>query len=87
MYLSAIPIAVAFYLLWSPPEGLSPVYIGVYLLVCLLLLRFCDTLFELPSVSLAPELTADYAERTELIAMRRAFEMTGGSLMILAGYQ
>ena len=87
MYLSAIPIAVAFYLIWSPPEGLSPGYIAAYLLACLLALRFCDTLFELPSVSLAPELTADYAERTELIAIRRAFEMAGGYLMILAGYQ
>ena len=87
MYLSAIPIAVTFYLIWSPPEGLSPGYIASYLLACLLVLRFCDTLFELPSVSLAPELTADYAERTELIAMRRAFEMAGGYLMILAGYQ
>lgn len=87
MYLSAIPVAVTFYLIWSPPQGLPPSYTAGYLLACLLVLRFCDTLFELPSVSLAPELTADYAQRTELIAMRRAFEMAGGYLMILAGYQ
>lgn len=87
MYAAALPTALAYFLIWSPPDFLSPSALPLYLLGCLLVLRFCDTLFELPAVSLAPELTSDYAGRTGLIAVRRAFEMGGGYLMVLAGYE
>jgi len=87
MYAAALPTGLAYFLIWSPPDFLSASMLPIYLLGCLLVLRFCDTLFELPSVSLAPELTSDYAGRTGLTAMRRAFEMAGGYLMVLAGYE
>ena len=87
MYAAALPTALAFMMLWSPPSGMTEGGLAIYLLVCLLVIRFSDTLFELPSVSLAPELTQNYAERSVLIAARKGFEMAGGYLFILAGYE
>ncbi len=87
MYAGAIPTGAAFALLWMPPAGFSHDQLLTWLLVCLLALRFSDTLFELPSISLAPELTAQYEERSVLIALRKGFEMAGGYLFVMAGYE
>lgn len=87
MYAAAVPTAVAFTLLWAPPASLDQAQLAAWLLACMLVIRFCDTLYELPSMSLAPELTQDYDERSVLIAARKGFEMAGGYLFVMAGYQ
>lgn len=87
MYAAAVPTAAAFALLWAPPASLGEAQLAAWLLVCMLVIRFSDTLYELPSMSLAPELTQDYAERSVLIAARKGFEMAGGYLFVMAGYQ
>src|SRR5208282_5425006 len=57
MYASALPIAVAFYLLFNPPIGWSQSHLFVYLIVMLVAARLLLSLYEIPSSALAPELT------------------------------
>jgi Na+/melibiose symporter-like transporter len=87
MYAAALPVAIAFFLLWNPPEGWADAQIFGYMLACLLTIRLFDTFFELPSSALAPELAKDYDERTSLIALRQFFAVVGGLGMTLAAYQ
>ncbi|MDP1617503.1 MFS transporter [Phenylobacterium sp.] len=87
MYFAALPVAVAYFLLWNPPTGWSDESIVVWLVACLLTVRLFDTFFELPSSALAPELTRDYNERTSLVSMRAFFTVVGGLGMTVAAYQ
>lgn len=87
MLASAIPFAVSFFLLWNPPGGWDDQATGVWLLVCLLSVRFFDTFFELPHQALAPELAKDYDGRTGLLALRHLFMVIGGLGMTVLAYQ
>jgi len=87
MYAAALPVSVAYFLLWNPPEGWGDQAIVAWLVVCLLTVRLFDTFFELPSSALAPELTRDYDERTSLTSMRAFFTVIGGLGMTVAAYQ
>ena len=83
MYAAAVPVSIAFLLLWNPPEGLEGMQILAYLLACLLTIRLFDTFFELPSQALLPELTEDYHKRTVIFSLRVFFGSTGGLIMYL----
>jgi Na+/melibiose symporter-like transporter len=87
MYAAALPFSAAFFMLWNPPVGWSDEGLVAYMLVCLLVLRFFDTFFELPHNALAPELAKSYNERTNLIAIRMFFGVVGGLGMTVAAYQ
>jgi Na+/melibiose symporter-like transporter len=87
MYLSALPVAIAFFLIWNPPVGWENAQIFGYMLTCLLVIRLFDTFFELPSSALAPELAKNYDDRTSLIALRGFFGVAGGLGMTLLAYQ
>lgn len=87
MLAAALPYAIAFFLLWNPPQGWSDTALGVYLLVCVLAVRFFDTFFEMPHQALAPELAYEYDERTNLLAMRHFFQVIGGLGMTVLAYQ
>ena len=60
MYAAALPVSLAFFLIWNPPSGWSNTELFGYMLACLLVIRLFDTFFELPSSALAPELARDY---------------------------
>lgn len=79
MYASAIPVALSFFLLWSPPEGASQSVLFWYLLVLAVTVRTALTFYRTPSSALTPELTADYGERTSLISLRYFLGWTGGN--------
>jgi GPH family glycoside/pentoside/hexuronide:cation symporter len=87
MYAAALPVSIAFFLLWNPPQGWSDGQLVVYLLACLLTVRLFDTFFELPHSTLAPELAKDYNERTSLISLRMLFAVIGGLGMTVLAYQ
>jgi Na+/melibiose symporter-like transporter len=87
MYAAAIPFSLAFFMLWNPPQGWSEQALFLYLLVCLLTLRFCDTFFELPHSALAPELAKSYDDRTKLISLRMLFGVIGGLGMTILAYK
>ena len=87
MYAAALPVSVAYFLLWNPPQGWSDGQLVGYLLACLLTVRLFDTFFELPHSTLAPELAKDYQERTNLISLRMLFAVIGGLGMTVLAYQ
>jgi GPH family glycoside/pentoside/hexuronide:cation symporter len=81
MYFAAVPVSIAYFFLWAPPEGLSGNMLFLYLVVLSILIRTLITLYEVPSSALAPELTRDYDERTSLMAWRTFFGWIGGTLI------
>ncbi|MFM6853717.1 MAG: MFS transporter [Sphingopyxis sp.] len=85
LYASAIPIAVTWLLLWQPPMGTGTQTLG-WLLLFATLLRMSLSLNEVPSIALAPEMTADYHERTSVLGWRYLFGWAGGLAMLAAAY-
>ena len=81
MYASAVPITIAYYLLWNPPSGWDQTALFWYVLVLAVLTRTFLTFFETPSAALAPELTRDYDERSTLLSFRTFFGWVGGNAM------
>ena len=86
MYASALPVAVCYFFLWTPPiEQLSQLGLFLYLTAVSILIRFLITLYEIPSTSIVAELTEDYDERTSLLSLRYLFGWYGGlSMAVLA---
>ncbi|HYD44415.1 MAG TPA: MFS transporter [Phenylobacterium sp.] len=87
MYVSAPLVAAVMIAFWSSPTEWSPAVAGAYLLGMLILLRFSISLYEIPSSALAPELTADYHQRTNLLSYRYFFGVIGGLGMNIVLYQ
>jgi len=81
MYASAIPVAVSYFLLWTPPSGWDHTALFWYVLVMAVLTRTALTFFETPSAALGPELTRNYDERSTLQSWRSFFGWTGGNAM------
>jgi Na+/melibiose symporter-like transporter len=86
MYASALPTAVVFVLLWTPPHGWSDPALFGYLIACLVSLRVLISFYEIPSAALAPELAPDYDQRTGLLSYRYFFGIAGGALMTVMAY-
>ena len=78
MYAAAIPVAITYYFLWTPPEYYSDWQLFFYFLVCAIIIRVFITFYEVPSISLGPELTSNYVERTSLMSFRYFFGWFGG---------
>jgi glycoside/pentoside/hexuronide:cation symporter, GPH family len=86
MYAAALPIAVGWALLWHPPEGWSSTATLLWLFVAAVLVRSAVSCYEVPSVALTAELTADYDERTRIMAYRYLFGWAGGLTMLVSAY-
>jgi GPH family glycoside/pentoside/hexuronide:cation symporter len=87
MYASAIPVALSYYLLWSPPAGLSHEQLFAYFVGIAIVIRAFISFYEIPSASLVPELTTNYDERTSLLGFRFFFGWWGGLLMAVLAFQ
>jgi len=81
MYAAAAPVALAYFLLWNPPQSLDESGLLWYLMVLAVLIRTFITAYETPSSALAPELTEHYEERSSLLSFRYYFGWTGGNAM------
>ena len=86
MVASALPLALAFYGLFSPPVGLSPGALGAWLLAFSVLTRAAMTLYHVPHMALGAELTEDFEERTSIVAYRQAFGTLGGLLAAILAF-
>lgn len=85
LYAAPIPLAIVWYILWSPPVDGPPSFwtlLGLAIVVRLLL-----SACEVPSISLVPEITRDYDERTTLFRFRFLFGWTSGLLTLFLAYQ
>jgi glycoside/pentoside/hexuronide:cation symporter, GPH family len=87
MYASALPAAVAFYFLFSPPRGWSQSHLLIYMAAMLVIVRVLLSLYEVPSSALGPELTLDYDQRTSLMSSRFFFGTIGGAGMTIVALQ
>ncbi len=85
LYVSAIPLALAWILLWMPPLDWGDT-IFFYLLGVGILVRTLMSCCEVPAVAMIPELTADYDERTVVSRYRFLFVWAGGLLMMFLAY-
>lgn len=70
MYASALPLALCFYLLFTPPAGLGPIGLFAWLTAFAVLVRGFMTLFVIPWSALQAELSQDYVERTVIVSYR-----------------
>jgi len=70
LYGAAAPFALAFALLWRPPEGWSQPALLAWLAVFAILARLLGSLHEIPGAALLPELARGYNERTRLVGYR-----------------
>jgi Na+/melibiose symporter-like transporter len=83
MYASAIPLAIAFYFTFVPPEGLGQWGLFAWLTVFTVLTRAAMTLYHVPHIALGAEMSEDYEERTAIVGYRTAFGIIG-SLLVYA---
>ncbi len=86
MYASAAPLALFFYLLFTPPAGLGEWGLFAWLLVFSVLTRAAMTLYHVPHISLGAELSEDFEERTSIVAHRLAFGYLGGLMAASVGF-
>jgi GPH family glycoside/pentoside/hexuronide:cation symporter len=75
--LSALPIWLLYYFIWSPSPSLSSTGIFIHLLVTYIALFTFWTMFNIPYYSLGMELTPDYHERNRLFGGRQIFGIIG----------
>ena len=73
MYAAAVPVAVSYYFLWTPPAGLSGGALFAYFLALAILIRTLITFYEIPSSALVAELTDHYDQRTSMLSYRYFF--------------
>lgn len=86
MYAAAIPVAVSYLMLWSPPDW-SQDALFFYLIFVAVIIRSFITMYEIPSSALAAELTTNYDERTKVLSYRYFFGWWGGLAMTLLAFQ
>jgi GPH family glycoside/pentoside/hexuronide:cation symporter len=84
LYIAPIPLAVAWVILWSPPSGEAPTFAG--LVTIAVTVRILLSACEVPSISIVPEITQDYVERTTLFRFRFLSGWLGGLVMMLLAY-
>jgi GPH family glycoside/pentoside/hexuronide:cation symporter len=87
MYAAAAPFALCFYLLFSPPAGLSEMEVFVWLVVFSVLTRTTQSVYSIPHTSLTAELSTDYQERTLLSSLRSILQSVGTLMVFLIGLQ
>jgi GPH family glycoside/pentoside/hexuronide:cation symporter len=75
MACAAIPAAIAFYLLFSPPPGLSHGALFVWMLASAIGLRCSMTFYQIPYVALQAELSDERPERASLLTISSVFRM------------
>lgn len=84
LYAAPIPLAFCWVMLWSPPAGEPPSFAG--LVGVAIAVRVLLSACEVPSISLVPEITADYDERTTLFRYRALGGWIGGLAMMVLAY-
>lgn len=81
MYVSAVPFAGLYFMLWNPPASLSQPMLFGYLLALAISIRLFVSLYQVPSNALAAELTQNYDERSTLFSFRFFFAWAVGNAM------
>ena len=80
----AIPFGLSFVTLWSAPDWESQTALLIYVTLSFMIADTLQTLVTVPFLSLTPELTPDYDERTTLTSFRSFFQLTGALTVVVA---
>jgi glycoside/pentoside/hexuronide:cation symporter, GPH family len=80
----AIPFGLSFIILWSAPNWENQTALLIYVTLSFMLADTLQTLVGVPFLSLTPELTPDYDERTTLTSFRSFFQLTGALTVVIA---
>lgn len=80
----AIPFALSFVILWSAPKWDNQIALLIYVTLSFMLADTLQTLISVPFLSLTPELTPDYDERTTLTSYRSFFQLIGALTVVVA---
>ena len=80
----AIPFGLSFVILWSAPSWENQIALLIYVTLSFMLADTLQTLVGVPFLSLTPELTPDYDERTTLTSFRSFFQLTGALTVVIA---
>jgi glycoside/pentoside/hexuronide:cation symporter, GPH family len=80
MFASALPIALSFFALFSPPSGLGSDGLLVWLTVMWIIHQQAVSLYEAPHLALGGEMSRDYLERTSIMAYATFFLWIGDAL-------
>ena len=86
MLFSALPLAISFYCLYQPPDGLTETGLFGWFLTFMVLMRTAKTFYTVPHAALGAEMTEDYHERTSIFGYNSVIGMIaaiGFSLLIL----
>jgi GPH family glycoside/pentoside/hexuronide:cation symporter len=85
MMFAALPIAIAFGLLFSIPSFFTGQALFFYSTGILLCMRFGLSSYVIPYMAMGGELTDDFHERSVVVAYRHAFGILAGFLPLLLG--
>ncbi|MBN2044213.1 MAG: MFS transporter [Anaerolineales bacterium] len=80
----SIPFGITSVLLWTAPNWESEIALTVYVTVAFMLVDTFGTLLSVPYLSLIPDLTRDYDERTSLAGFKTAFQLIGSLSVVIA---
>ena len=80
----AIPFALSFVMLWSAPQWENQVALLAYVTLSFMIADTIQSLVSVPFLSLTPELTPDYDERTSLTSFRSFFQLVGALTVVVA---
>ena len=79
----AIPFGLSFITLWSALKWDNQTVLLAYVTISFMLADTLQTLVALPFISLTPELTTDYDERTTLTSFRSFFSLAGALCVVI----
>lgn len=79
----AFPFGLSFVMLWSAPNWESQVGLLIYVTLAFMLSDTLTTLVTVPFLSLTPELTQDYDERTSLSSFRTVFQLLSAMTVVI----
>lgn len=80
----AFPFGLSFVMLWSAPNWESQVGLLIYVTLAFMISDTLTTLVTVPFLSLTPELTQDYDERTSLSSFRTVFQLLSAMTVVIA---
>lgn len=86
LYAAPIPLAISFFLLYSPPNGLGQAGLFVWFTIFATLHRQALTLYQVPHLALGAELSNDYHQRSVIMSYSSLFAVLGGAGTFFFGW-
>ena len=80
----SFPFGLSFVILWSAPNWGSQIALLAYVTLAFMISDTFTTLVAVPYLSLTPELTQDYDERTTLSSFRTVFQLLAAMTVVIA---